>query len=292
MSGPEDAAIVPRSATSSRGGASSPLARAKLEIERLAEELARHGAADRPLALVLGSGLGALADALEERRVIPGAELASLPRAGVAGHAGSIVLGRLDGVPCLLQSGRVHFYEGWSPLAVTRAVRAFARLGTRVLLLTNAAGGLVPGWPAGTLVRLTDHLDLQGRGPLFPGEGARANPYDAALGAVLDRVAGREGLALERGIYAALPGPSYETAAEIRALRALGAQLVGMSTAAEASAGCASGMRVAALSCVANPAAGITGERLDHGDVLASTGRAAGRLGRLVTRAARELVTT
>jgi purine-nucleoside phosphorylase len=254
------------------------------EAEALADELAARGAGGRPLAIVLGSGLGMFTERLAERRVIPGAELQHLPRSRVSGHAGEIVLGELAGLPVIVQSGRVHLYEGQSPFVVTRAVRAFARLGVRALVLTNAAGSLVPAWEPGMLVFLEDHLNLQARCALLAGEGRRASPYDRELGEHLACAAREVRVPLERGVYAAMLGPSYETPAEIRALRALGAHAVGMSTVAEASAGRASGLRVVALSCLANAAAGLGVETLRHEDVLSVMRRSTEKLGRLLER--------
>lgn len=262
--------------------------RAGEEVEALARELAERGASDHPLAIVLGSGLGALSERLAERRVIHGAELEHLPRPRVTGHAGEIVLGKLGGLPVLVQSGRVHLYEGRSAREVTRAVRAFARLGARALLLTNAAGSLDPAWPPGTLMRITDHLNLQGRTALVPGEEGRASPYDVELGDALERAAGALRVRVERGVYAGLLGPAYETPAEIRALRALGAGAVGMSTVAEANAACAAGLRVVGLACLANAAAGLAAEPLRHGDVLHVMQRSGEKLAKLVERVAPE----
>jgi len=251
----------------------------------LAAELAARGAGESVLAIVLGSGLGPIAERLEERTVIPAQEFEHLPRARVQGHAGSIALGTLGGVRVIMQSGRVHLYEGRSPFEVTRMVRACARLGVRGLALTNASGSLHAEWEPGTFVRVTDHLNLQGKAALHRGEGQRTTPYDEHLGRALDAAAAELGIALRRGVYAAMPGPSYETPAEIRALRALGADAVGMSTVAEASAAHAAGMRVVAVSCIANPAAGIGAEPLRHEDVLAVMRSSAVRLGALLERA-------
>jgi purine-nucleoside phosphorylase len=189
----------------------------------------------------------------------------------------------------IAQVGRLHLYEGWDAFTVTRAVRAFAELGTRAVVLTNASGGIVPHWPPGTLMLVRDHLNLQGRSPLAREEAARANPYDVELAVPLEQAAGRLGLRLEQGVYAGVLGPSYETPAEIRMLRALGAQAVGMSTVAEASAARAAGLRVAALSCIANPAAGLSGAVLRHADVLATVAAAARDVQRLLEAAAPEL---
>jgi len=271
---------------SSRSSRPAQESREQRAIEALAQELADHGAGGRPLAIVLGSGLGELVEALGERRTIPARSLANLPAARVAGHAGAIELGTLGGLPVLVQSGRVHLYEGRSPHETTRAVRAYARLGVRAVVLTNAAGGLVPEWPPGTLVRLDDHLNLQGRSALLRGEDGRASPYDAELGAQLDAAARVARVRLEHGVYAGMLGPSYETPAEVRALRRLGAHLVGMSTVAEASAAHLAGLRVVALSCVANPAAGLGPEALRHEDVLGVMRRSAGALARLLAAVA------
>lgn len=262
----------------------TPIGQVEALAAELAAELAARGAADRPLAIVLGSGLGDLVDHLAAKQVIPAHELPHLPPSRIKGHAGEIVLGELAGVPVIVQCGRVHLYEGCSPFHVTRAVRAYARLGVRILLLTNASGTLVPAWAPGTFVRLTDHLNLQGESALFASEGARSSPYDEELGELLDR-AGRElSIPLERGVYAAMLGPSYETPAEIRALRELGAHAVGMSTAAEACAARAAGCRVVALACIANPAAGLGVEPLCHDDVLAVMRRSTGKLARMLER--------
>jgi len=256
------------------------------EVDALAAELAARGATGRPLAIVLGSGLGAFTERLAARAVIAGGDLEHLPRPRVKGHAGEIVLGELGGMGVIVQSGRVHLYEARSPFEVTRSVRAFARLGVRALVLTNAAGGLVPEWAPGTILRLTDHVCMQGRSALLAGEGGRASPYDAELGTRLDEVARAHRVALVRGVYAGLLGPSYETPAEIRALRALGVHAVGMSTVAEANAARACGLRVVALACIANPAAGLALDPLKHEDVLDTVRRSAERLGLLLERAA------
>jgi purine-nucleoside phosphorylase len=196
-----------------------------------------------------------------------------MPRSAVPGHAGQLVVGELAGRRLVVQQGRVHLYEGWSDRDVSRAVRAFAAVGVRGLVLTNAAGGIRPEWTPGTLMRVTDHLNLQGATPLLPRERATGCPYDAELGAALDRAAVEAGVPLERGVYAGLLGPAYETPAEIRMLRWAGADAVGMSTVAEASAARAAGLRVAAVSCITNQAAGISKEKLSHAEVVA-TGKA------------------
>jgi len=174
-----------------------------------------------------------------------------------------------------VQQGRVHLYEGWSVQELTRLVRAFAALGVRALVLTNAAGGIRAGFGPGTLMRIRDHINLQGRAPLARAERGFGTPWDAQLGALLDGAAAQAGLALENGVYAGLFGPAYETPAEIRWLRSLGADAVGMSTVAEALAARACGMRVAGISCITNLAAGLAPGPLSHAEVLESGRRTA-----------------
>ncbi|MEZ6014874.1 MAG: purine-nucleoside phosphorylase [Planctomycetota bacterium] len=237
-------------------------------VDELATSLAAHGARHARVAFVLGSGLGAFADRLDGARAIAFDALPGMPRTSVQGHAGRVVLGSIDGVEVLVQQGRVHLYEGWSAATVTRSVRAYAKLGIEALVLTNAAGGLVPGWPVPTLMRVTDHLNLQGRTPLFMSERGLGNPYDERAGVALDATAARLGIGLRRGVYVGLLGPSYETPAEIQYLMRSGGHAVGMSTVCEAQAGYVTGMRVAAVSCISNAGAGLGAGALDHQEVV------------------------
>lgn len=236
--------------------------------ESLAADLERHGAGEARLAFVLGSGLGAFAERLEAAERIPFEALGDMPRSAVPGHAGAFVLGRIEGVPVLVQQGRVHLYEGWSPFEVTRSVRAFARLGLDGLVLTNAAGCLRTDWPVPGLMRLVDHVARQGASGLLPGEERRGSAYDTEFGAVLDQVAAGQGLALQRGTYVGLLGPSYESPAEVRMLAEAGIDAVGMSTVAEAAVGRVLGLRVAAVSCLSNLGAGLSPGALSHGEVV------------------------
>ena len=262
-----------------------------LEAARaLADELRRCECTGFELALVAGSGLGALADELSGSTTIPFEELDAMPRSAVPGHAGRFVLGELGGRRVLVQQGRVHLYEGWSAHEVTRAVRAFALLGCRGVILTNAAGGLHEEWAPGTLMRITDHIDLQRAGPLFPAERGVGSPYDAELGARLEHAAEEAQVGLERGVYAGLLGPAYETPAEIRMLAWMGADAVGMSTVAEAAAAHAAGLRVAAISCITNHAAGIAPEPLSHDEVMAVGREASERFTRLFEAAVPDLL--
>jgi purine-nucleoside phosphorylase len=240
--------------------------------------------------LVLGSGLGALAERIEDRVTIPYEEIPEFPTPTVRGHAGRLVAGKLGGAPVAVLQGRSHLYEGASADSVVFGVRLLVWLGVRSLLLTSAAGAVNPALAPGELVRVTDHLNLTGANPLTgPNDerlGARfpdmSEPYDARLGALLDAQASRLGIPLRQGVYAGLAGPSYETPAEVRMLRTLGADLVGMSTVLEVIAARHAGARVAAISVVTNLAAGLSTKALSHEDVLATGATAVERLGRLV----------
>ncbi len=240
--------------------------------------------------MVLGSGLGALAEHVEEPVSIPFEEIPEFPVATVAGHAGRLVVGRMGGVPVAILQGRSHLYEGASAEDVAFGVRLLAWFGVRSLLLTNAAGGVDPSLVPGALVRITDHLNLTGANPLtgpnderlgvrFPDMSA---PYDARLGRLLDACAARLGIPMSTGIYAGLAGPSYETPAEVRMLRTLGADLVGMSTVLEAIAARHAGLAVAAVSVVTNAGAGHVSTPLSHDEVLRIGAGARERLVRLV----------
>ena len=261
----------------------------------LADELgaALDGAgAPRPeVALVLGSGLGALADTLEDARAVPFTELPSMPASTVPGHAGRFVAGLVGGVPVLCQQGRVHLYEGWSAEVVTRAVRALPAVGARALILTNAAGGLVPGWPVPCLMRIDDHVNMQGAAPPMARERAGVgSPYGRLCAEALRAAAEETGVALREGIYVGLTGPSYESPAEIRMLQGLGAQAVGMSTVLEATAGMLGGLEVGAVSCITNPGAGIAAAPLDHEEVVEAGKAIAEDFGALLRAAVPRLV--
>jgi purine-nucleoside phosphorylase len=228
--------------------------------------------------VVLGSGLGAFADTLEALEKISYAEIPHVPPPKVIGHAGNLCFGRVSDVPVVCMQGRVHLYEGHPVWQVVHGVRTMARLGASCVLVTNAAGGLEPSWSAGDLMVVTDHLNLMHHHPLIgPNEDAlgtrfpdMTNAYDAALRRKLAAVSLAEGLPLREGVYAGLPGPSYETPAEIRMLRVLGAQAVGMSTVPEVIALRHMRVPVAALSCITNLAAGVAPGELDHSEVEAT----------------------
>lgn len=240
--------------------------------------------------VILGSGLGAFADTLTDLVKVPYETMPHLPASRVVGHAGNLCFGRIDDVPVVCMQGRVHFYEGHPMWQVVHGARTMARLGASAVLVTNAAGGLEPSWSAGDLMVVTDHLNLMGQHPLLGANeetlGTRfpdmTNAYDADLRKELLAVAAEERIALREGVYAGLTGPSYETPAEIRMLRVLGAQAVGMSTVPEIIALRHMRVRAAALSCITNMAAGITGAELAHEEVEATAKARRADLARLL----------
>jgi purine-nucleoside phosphorylase len=234
-------------------------------------------AAFRPkVALVLGSGLGGFAEACDRLFAVPYARIPGLPVSGVPGHEGEFVGAELGGVRILLAKGRVHYYEGHTPREVAAQVRLMASLGPEVLVLTNAAGTLNPHFAPGGWMMLNDHLNLTAASPLSGGPNFfdMSEVYDARLRDLFRGLAGESGLALHEGVYACVPGPQYETPAEVRMLRTLGADAVGMSTVFEAIQARALGLRVAAFSCLTNWAAGVTDQPLSHQEVM-ETGRSA-----------------
>jgi purine-nucleoside phosphorylase len=217
-------------------------------------------------AVVLGSGLGPVASALRPLAAVPFGDIPGLPAASVQGHKGLLTLGDWAGQRVLLFEGRIHFYEGHPWDVVVRPVQTAAELGAKVLLLTNAAGGIADALGPGSLMTLRDHFEWIGPTPWRRPE---RPPYSERLRTVLGRAASEAGVELHEGVYAQLTGPCYETPAEIRALRSWGADAVGMSTGREALAAAAAGLEVAAVSCVANKAAGLSDTALSHEEVLA-----------------------
>ncbi len=264
------------------------------EVSKLSEAAAfvqrSLGRAAPRIGLVLGSGLGALADELEEAGRLPYADIPHLPTSSVPGHAGKLCLGQLAGVRVACLQGRVHAYEGHELSRVVFGVRLLAELGCGAVLLSNAAGGIAERLQAGSLMRIDDHLNLMGdsplrgptvRGPRFPD---MSQAYDAELGRACEQAAREAGVRLERGVYAALLGPSYETPAEIRMLAALGADAVGMSTVPEVIALRQMGVRVGAVSCITNLAAGRSSQPLSHAEVEATAARVRGEFSQLFRR--------
>jgi xanthosine phosphorylase len=259
--------------------------------EAAAAEIARRARGLEPkLGLILGSGLGVLADAAEDATEIGYADLPGFPEPGVAGHGGRLVLGRLGGLPVAFLQGRKHIYEGGDPGAMRAPVRALRHLGAEALLVTNAAGSLRVESPPGSLMAIADHINMLGVNPLTgvndDGVGPRfpslQDAYDPALREQLQRCAGALGIELPEGVYLAAHGPSFETPAEIRAFRTLGADAVGMSTVPEVILARHCGLRVAAVSAITNLAEGMGGEALSHEQTLKYAAAAAGDLARLV----------
>jgi purine-nucleoside phosphorylase len=228
------------------------------------------------IGLVLGSGLGAFADALTEATRIPYADIPTFPRSTAIGHAGQMVLGNAGNIPVAVMQGRAHLYEGYSAQEVTFPIRVFGRMGIRAVVLTNAAGGINLSYSQGALVVLRDHINLQGTNPLVGANDDRfglrfpdmTRAYSREYRAIASEEAAGLGIPLHEGVYAALLGPSYETPAEIEYLRRIGADLVGMSTVAEVIAARHMEMKVLAISCVTNMAAGILDQPLSHAEVM------------------------
>jgi purine-nucleoside phosphorylase len=286
--------MYPANESSPAAGTSAP------STYQIVEEVA---AALRPrlpepprVAIVLGTGLGGLADQVADAHAIPYGEIPHFPLSTVPGHAGRLVLGRLGGVPVAALQGRFHLYEGYTPAQVVLPVRALGRLGARTLIVTNAAGGLNPDFAAGDLMLLRDHIGLgmfgglnpligpndDSFGPRFP---AMTHAYDAELTAHARAVAAEQGAMLREGVYLMLTGPTFETPAELRYLRSTGADAVGMSTVPEVIAACHMGLRVLAISCITNvalPPAGAPLVEPTHEEVIATGLSAGARLGALV----------
>jgi purine-nucleoside phosphorylase len=236
------------------------------------------------IALVLGSGLGGFADELSEATRIPYANIPYFPRSTAIGHAGQMVIGKVGSIAVAAMQGRVHLYEGYSPNEVAFPIRAFGRMGIRAVILTNAAGGINLEYKQGALVVITDHINLQGQNPLTGPNDDRFGPrfpdmtqaYSKPYREIALRAAVHLGKTVYQGVYAGVLGPSYETPAEIRYLRTMGADLVGMSTIPEVIAARHMGIKVLAISCVTNMAAGISDDVLSHEDVLATGERVKG----------------
>jgi purine-nucleoside phosphorylase len=241
------------------------------------------------VALVLGSGLGELADAVLGATAVPYAEIPGFAPTTVEGHAGRLVSGRLEGVDVVVFQGRYHAYEGHHPADLVTPVRTAAALGATTLVVTCAAGGVTRRLGAGTLMCITDHINLTGRNPLVgpardgePRFPDMTDAYDPALRARAETAAAELGIELAQGVYAAMLGPSYETPAEITMLERIGADAVGMSTVPEVIAARAAGLRVLGIALITNPAAGVMEGPLDHDEVIAAAAAAAEDFQRLV----------
>lgn len=237
------------------------------------------------IALVLGSGLGAFADEFSDSVKIPYAEMPYFPRSTAIGHAGNLVIGNVDSIPVAGMQGRVHLYEGYSVKDVSFPIRVFSRMGVKAVILTNAAGGIKHEFTQGRLVVIKDHINLQAVNPLSGPNDERFGPrfpdmtvaYDRRFREITVGEGNRLGIGMYEGVYAAVAGPSYESPAEIRYLRAIGADLVGMSTVPEVIAARHSNIRVLGISCVTNAAAGILDKPLNHLEVLETAERVKGQ---------------
>ena len=249
--------------------------------EAAAKYIYSHTSLRPKIALVLGSGLGAFADEFSNATRIPYAKIPHFPQSTAIGHAGQLVIGQVGEVAVAGMQGRVHLYEGYSVKEVTFPVRVFARMGVKAVILTNAAGGIRREFVQGKLVVIKDHINLQGVNPLCGPNDERFGlrfpdmsvAYDRRFREMTVGEGNRLGIGMYEGVYAALSGPSYETPAEIRHLRTIGADLVGMSTVPEVLAARHSGIRVLGISCVTNAAAGILDKPLDYKEVLETAER-------------------
>jgi purine-nucleoside phosphorylase len=248
-------------------------------VEAAAEAVRRRCGARPQTALILGSGLGDFADTLAEAVVMPYGDLPNWPVSNVVGHAGKLVVGTVKGRRVAALAGRVHAYEGHPLDTVVFAARTIGRLGVKELVVTNAAGGVNTAFGRGALMVIDDHINLMGANPLTGPNDERFGPrfpdmtevYSKRLRRIADAAAAAKGLSVAHGVYAALGGPSYETPAEIRYLRAIGADAVGMSTVPEAIAARHMGLEVLGLSCITNMAAGVLPQPLNHEEVLETT---------------------
>jgi len=237
------------------------------------------------IALVLGSGLGAFADEFADAAKIPYAKIPHFPQSTAIGHAGKLVIGKVGAIPVAGMQGRVHLYEGYSAKEVAFPIRVFARMGVKAVILTNAAGGIKREFVQGRLVVISDHINLQGVNPLTGPNDERfglrfhdmTSAYDRRFREMAVGEGNRMSIGMLEGVYAGLLGPSYETPAEIRYLRTIGADLVGMSTVPEVIAARHSGIRVLGISCVTNAAAGILDQPLNHLEVLETAERVKGQ---------------
>jgi purine-nucleoside phosphorylase len=271
--------------------AADPAAAGLYDRVRAATEAVRARISAAPqVGLILGSGLGGFADGLSPATAIDYGEVPYFPRSHVAGHKGRLVIGERAGARCIAMQGRVHMYEGHSAATVAFPARVLVELGAKVIIVTNAAGGVNPAWQPGTLMLIRDHVDflrdhaLRGPnddrlGPRFPDMTAA---YAPELRALARRGAEAAGIALVEGVYAAMPGPTYETPAEVKMLRLLGADATGMSTVPEVCVARHMGARVIGISCITNQAAGITGHALSHDEVTETATRVRATFERLL----------
>ncbi|MEC2307362.1 purine nucleoside phosphorylase I, inosine and guanosine-specific [Bacillus atrophaeus] len=251
----------------------------KQKIEQAAAFIKQHAPQSPKIGLILGSGLGILADEIEGAVKLKYEEIPDFPVSTVEGHAGQLVFGTLEGVSVVAMQGRFHFYEGYSMDKVTFPVRVMKELGVEALIVTNAAGGINTAFRAGDLMIITDHINFMGTNPLIgPNEadfGVRfpdmSSAYDKDLSQLAEKMAQELQIPVQKGVYTAVTGPSYETPAEVRFLRTLGSDAVGMSTVPEVIVAKHAGLRVLGISCISNAAAGILDQPLSHDEVMEVT---------------------
>lgn len=279
-------------------GMTAPIGGLYERVEHAARTIRARSQTEPRVALVLGSGLGGFADGLAEATVIPYDEIPGFARSTVEGHAGRLVLGEIEETPVAVMQGRFHYYEGYSFEEVTFPIRVLAMLGARALVLTNAAGGINNAFSQGSLMVITDHINMMGANPLRGPNDDRFGPrfpdmtevYDADFRRIVAEEARALGIELRHGVYAAMAGPSYETPAEIRMLRILGADAVGMSTVPEAIVARHMGMRVLGISCITNMAAGILNQPINHEEVMETGERVREQFTQLLRRVIPRLV--
>jgi len=269
----------------------------KQQIDRAVSVVRERVSLAPQVAIILGSGLGALAGEVRADAVVPYAEIPGFPRSTVEGHAGNLLVGRLEGRAVAVMQGRAHFYEGYSLADVVFPVRVIRALGARVLLVSNAAGGINRLWSSGDLMIIADHINFMGSNPLMgpndPDLGPRfpdmSQAYDSDLIALAERAALAEGIAIRKGVYAGVHGPSYETPAELRMLRGWGADAVGMSTVPEVIAARHMGMRVLGITAITDMATGEQIKTVTHEDVMAVAREIEPKFIRVVKRIVREM---
>ena len=273
------------------------MASLKQQIDRAVSVVRERVSLAPQVAIILGSGLGALAGEVRADAVVPYAEIPGFPRSTVEGHAGNLLVGQLEGRAVAVMQGRAHFYEGYSLADVVFPVRVIRALGARVLLVSNAAGGINRLWSSGDLMIIADHINFMGSNPLMgpndPDLGPRfpdmSQAYDPDLIALAERAALAEGIAIRKGVYAGVHGPSYETPAELRMLRGWGADAVGMSTVPEVIAARHMGMRVLGITAITDMATGEQIKTVTHEDVMAVAREIEPKFMRLVKRIVREM---
>lgn len=244
------------------------------------------------IGIILGSGLGGLAESIKNPVIIPYEEIPNFPRSTVSGHAGRLVVGKLNGVDVLCMQGRVHFYEGHSPSSLAQIIRAYKKLGVETLILTNASGSLNVDMPPGSLMIISDHINLSGFNPLIGPNDDDVGPrfpdmtyaYDQDLRKKLVQAAQEEKINVHSGVYMMTSGPNFETPAEIRMFRMMGANAVGMSTVPETLAGVQCGMKVAGVSVITNFGAGMVTHKQTHDETIAQANEAGKKLQRILTR--------